>query len=472
MRRWRGWAAAAVLLLAIPGMAAAAGISLDRSPSPPSAIQLGQAEQINWSITFTSVAKEVKATVTDPGGAVTTISDVPYNNVIPGLGSPINNSAQYQTGAGSRVGRYLIGLQFISDIGVESTATTVFDVAASLGNLRVVKYEDLNGNGARDAGEPGLSGWAFNLVNPNGGPSTIATDADGTHTAPNVPAGTWQVSEVLQPGWIATTPPSGTVSVPTGGTGSFTVGNARPGAICGFVWVDTNKNGQIDAGEVGRGGVPLTLTGTTGLGANIAPGTTTTGGDGSYCFTGVAPGTYGVAVTVPPGFTNTTPTAQRGIGLISNQTSPNHNFGIVQGAGPNAAGARGPAANLAISKGAPDSIKQGEVFPYRIHVANTSRFTARNVVLRDVIPSDMTLPKVPPEATNESGTIVWKLGDLKPKEVRVITFDVRLDPTAPAGNYVNTALVSATGVPPKRATATSHAPGLPKRVPRRGGVTG
>ena len=55
---------------------------------------------------------------------------------------------------------------------------------------------------------------------------------------------------------------TGQVTVPAGGVGTFTAGNVRPAPISGVVFIDTNRNGIRDAGEVGRAGVRLDLTGT------------------------------------------------------------------------------------------------------------------------------------------------------------------------------------------------------------------
>ena len=33
-----------------------------------------------------------------------------------------------------------------------------------VGQIRGVKFEDLNGNGLKDTGEPGLAGWTINLT--------------------------------------------------------------------------------------------------------------------------------------------------------------------------------------------------------------------------------------------------------------------------------------------------------------------
>lgn len=62
------------------------------------------------------------------------------------------------------------------------------------------------------------------------------------------------------------------------------------GGICGFVWNDTNNNGIQDAGESGVEGAVVSLD------ANV----TATDTEGFYDFS-VGPGTYTIAVQIPPG---------------------------------------------------------------------------------------------------------------------------------------------------------------------------
>src|SRR5207249_4640938 len=71
-------------------------------------------------------------------------------------------------------------------------------------------YNDVNGNAARDTGEPGLQGLkAFptrhytGLID-TGEPSTT-TDASGSYSFANLGPGTYHVREVLQTDWISTT---------------------------------------------------------------------------------------------------------------------------------------------------------------------------------------------------------------------------------------------------------------------------
>jgi hypothetical protein len=73
------------------------------------------------------------------------------------------------------------------------------------------KFNDLNGNGARELGEPGVAGWTFFVdYNGNGtldpGEPTAVSDASGNFTFSSVDPGAWTVREVPQPGWTCTFP--------------------------------------------------------------------------------------------------------------------------------------------------------------------------------------------------------------------------------------------------------------------------
>ncbi len=68
-------------------------------------------------------------------------------------------------------------------------------------------FDDLNGNGRLDPGEPGLAGWTVQLVSPHTG-SVIAkqtTNQNGHYAFANLGTGTYRVREVLQSGWVETT---------------------------------------------------------------------------------------------------------------------------------------------------------------------------------------------------------------------------------------------------------------------------
>jgi uncharacterized surface anchored protein len=107
------------------------------------------------------------------------------------------------------------------------------------GNFQLVsisgtKFNDLNGNGVRDPGDPGLAGVTVFLdTNGNGtldpGERFTTTDANGNYTFTNLGLGTYRVREVGQLGWVQMTNNPADIVIATSG-GNVTgrsFGNAR-----------------------------------------------------------------------------------------------------------------------------------------------------------------------------------------------------------------------------------------------------
>ncbi|MFO0953521.1 MAG: SdrD B-like domain-containing protein [Isosphaeraceae bacterium] len=99
---------------------------------------------------------------------------------------------------------------------------------------------------------------------------------------------------------------TGVASDPGGPVNDLTVNDsasvtASADSISGFVYVDANNDGVKQNGEAAVSGVTVTLTGTDLLSRPVFVSTVTLG-DGSYSFTGLAPGTYTVAETQPQAY--------------------------------------------------------------------------------------------------------------------------------------------------------------------------
>ncbi|MBK9151779.1 MAG: carboxypeptidase regulatory-like domain-containing protein [Saprospiraceae bacterium] len=197
---------------------------------------------------------------------------------------------------------------------------------ASLGDF---VWEDKNGNGIQDAGEPGIAGVVVMLEDGSGNPATdingnvvasVVTNASGQYGFTNLKPGVGYVVKFTKPaGYEATAKDQGgddtkdsDADVVTGkapvvvlqsGENNPTIdaGYYRPATIGDFVWQDINANGIQDPGESGVAGVTVNLTGTTGAGVPVNL-TTTTNGSGIYTFNNLAPGTYTVTVVKPGGF--------------------------------------------------------------------------------------------------------------------------------------------------------------------------
>ena len=462
-------ACALMLLGALPVLAAAQGISLNRTPAPPQAILQSGTQQIGYTVSFATTPTNLRLSIFNPSG--TQIVSEPLAIAGP---SPITNTASFvpnnfSLGGNAPLGRYRAQLDFFSspapDANPETSANVAFDVADALGTLTIVKFDDLNGNGVRDPGEPGLPGWVFQLVNPQGNGAVVVTGPDGSVTIPSVPAGNWTVTEVMEPGWIPITPVSGPMTIPANGTGSFTAANARPAPLCGTVFLDANRNGILDPGEVGHPNATLTL-----AGPGAVPGPMPSGPDGAYCFENLQPGTYTVAVTVPAGFVNTSPVSIPNIELRSGVGSYNNNFGLAPPPPATGQGRPAPAPDVPLATHAPATPQREGVFDYTIVVRNRSNFVARNVEVTDLVPAQLTLVRIPAGATMRNGVVTWPLGNLAAGASRTLTMRVRVNPQF-TGVIVNTATVTAEGMRPRRDTARTRVVGPPP-VQRTGGVTG
>lgn len=97
--------------------------------------------------------------------------------------------------------------------------------------IQTLKYRDSNGNGVRNAGEAALAGWQITAsLQPTGTLMyTGTTNSLGRVNFSFIPAGTWEVCEVLQDGWVNTQPggasPCYTVTLTPGQTVSRNFGN-------------------------------------------------------------------------------------------------------------------------------------------------------------------------------------------------------------------------------------------------------
>jgi predicted outer membrane repeat protein len=206
----------------------------------------------------------------------------------------------------------------------EVTAGIDFGNQALPGMIRGEKWNDLNANGVKDAGEPGLPGWTIYLdTNTNGSfdfdELSTTTDADGNYLFSAVQPGTYIVGEVNQTGWQQTFPGRGVVRTVTvhslDDISGIDFGNhARPGSINGQKWNDLNGDGVKEAGEPGLSGWTIYLD--SNFNGNLEPGerSTTTDVDGYYSFTNLIPGVYAVTEVSQAGWEQIFP------GLFANRT--------------------------------------------------------------------------------------------------------------------------------------------------------
>jgi uncharacterized surface anchored protein len=177
-----------------------------------------------------------------------------------------------------------------------------------LGNISGTKWNDLNGNGVRDPGEPGLSGWTIRLRNATTNSNSVSindiTDSNGNYSFTNLSWGDYNLTENIGAfdGWRLTFPDTNLHQLTVNCTNltftSIDFGNHQ--SIINGYKLDENGNGLSDW--------TISLYNqTTGELINQ----TTTDGSGYYKFVnlsvGGTKGKYTVNETPQPGYILTNP---------------------------------------------------------------------------------------------------------------------------------------------------------------------
>lgn len=224
-----------------------------------------------------------------------------------------------------------------------------FGYALSTGQIGDTVYNDANGNGVQDNGEVGIQGVTVTLKsNLTSVTQTATTDASGKYIFNNLAAGTYTVTVTTGTG----TPLNGMIN--TGDPdGSFdsksTVSLVAPNSminlnqdfgyqsatansnaiLSGVVYVDANNNGIVDNGEIGIGGVTVTLLRSNGT-AYVTVATTTTDASGFYTFQSLNSGLYKVVETQPANYLDGKETLGTLGGNISNDIFFGINVGVNQ----------------------------------------------------------------------------------------------------------------------------------------------
>ncbi|HEV8061040.1 MAG TPA: SdrD B-like domain-containing protein, partial [Gemmataceae bacterium] len=179
-------------------------------------------------------------------------------------------------------------------------------------------FQDINGNGVDDSGEPGLQGWTVELETTTGVvEQTTTTDVNGDYSFANLQPGTYRVREVGQGGWLQTTgDPTDFVTASGVNQTSVNFGNFQLITIGGELFNDLNGNGVLDGNESGVAGWSVDLF------LNGAPtATTTTDTNGDFSFANLTPGTYRVRVELQTNWVTTNTPADIPASSGQNQTS-------------------------------------------------------------------------------------------------------------------------------------------------------
>jgi len=266
----------------------------------------GEAGIPGWTITATGPV--TRSVVTDAQG----------NYTIPNLPCGVYTVSETQQ-AGFVQTFPAFGVYVLS-IGPGDNVTDInfgnrFFTTAGRGSISGVVFEDINGNGIRDSGEPPISGRQIDITARGFRRSTLSAP-DGTYRFINLSPSTYTVQQFL--------PSSSTQTLPTGGqpyvipltSGAVRAGAdfgsvppVRPSILAGIAFDDRDGNGKMDPGEQGIAGRRIELNGP-------VSSSTLTDAAGAYVFTELPGGTYTLRQVLPVGAVQTTPPAGQAYEII------------------------------------------------------------------------------------------------------------------------------------------------------------
>lgn len=183
----------------------------------------------------------------------------------------------------------LVRISDMSDPSVFDVSNNVFTLNIPKGSISGTKFNDLNMNGVKDSGEPGIANWKIYITGDVS--DSLLTNSSGNFTFSNLIAGNYTISEDLQPGWLQTFPTSGTHIIALSWGGNVTAkdfGNFKLGSISGYKFEDVNGNSVWDSNEPALQGWTVNLSGP------ISSSSVTNAG-GYYEFTDLTAGSYTVS---------------------------------------------------------------------------------------------------------------------------------------------------------------------------------
>ena len=156
-----------------------------------------------------------------------------------------------------------------------------------LGSISGAVFEDMDGDGLKDNGEPGLVTWKIKITGSRN--DSINSDGNGNYVFTNLSPGNYVVSEVVQNNFVQTKPLSpNTYTIGLTSGQNFTAvdfGNYEKSSVSGVVYLDNDGNGTKDIGENGLTDWKILISGT--MNDSVA-----TDADGLFAFSTLSPGNY------------------------------------------------------------------------------------------------------------------------------------------------------------------------------------
>jgi fimbrial isopeptide formation D2 family protein/uncharacterized repeat protein (TIGR01451 family) len=289
---------------------------------------------------------------------------------------------------------------------------------AGTGSIGSRVFEDLNNNGLRDSGEPGIPNTIVRLLTPGGVQiATTTTNGSGVYSFPNLALGLnyYVVCDLAGPAtyfaadpYTTTTPNPRTVTNLTGGLTTINFGFYRnlPATLGDQVYFDADGSNTFNAGDSPLPNITVNLFASNGT---TLLATTTSANNGSYQFSGLIPGTYVVRVdttdTDIPGNYSATTSQYLGIVLTSGQTDLTRDFPLVATPSP-----LSKTVNLT-------NASRGSNLTYTLIPNYTGSNILTNVQIIDPVPAGSTFvnPSASPTPTSQpanggTGNVTWSLG--------------------------------------------------------------
>jgi hypothetical protein len=259
-------------------------------------------------------------------------NDLGEGIAVDSLGCPYVTGQTFSTNYPTTQGAF--DTTYITSDDGDAFVTKFCDGATKTGT----KFEDLDGDGVRDTGEPGLPGWTIRAyrdtnnddqlsTNETSVAASAVTDSSGNYSLSLSP-GHYVVCEVLQTDWSQTAPSNtkcqnGVADLGPGGHDESLIsgqsvsgndfGNFELATTAGTKWHDHDGDGTRDQDDEGLSGwriyVDLDDDGVydDGSGSDPAEPSDLTDSNGAYLITGIPAGSYKVREVLQSGWSCTSP---------------------------------------------------------------------------------------------------------------------------------------------------------------------
>lgn len=370
-------------------------------------------------------------------------------------------------------------------------------------------WNDLNGNGIREAGEPPLGGIQLEVFEPGQSMPLghVVTAPDGSYTvavppnralhvrvAPNqFLSGQPLAGMTYSPQRAGPTtldsdahPIFGVVEFAGRHTGNGVTGNAlmmpvrgeriqyvdigltrqfRPATIGDRVWHDVNRNGIQDANEPGLGGVMIRLERlpSSSPAVNSYPRTTSSDAQGRYIFTNLEPGQYRLFVTLPGGYTFA-PAGRGGNAQLDSDIDERSGFSQVIAVNHGATQtdidvglvALQATMDLSVELNAPAEVVVGDELRYTILYRHTGLAPATNVTIQMSVPTGSQLISASMPVQQRGTTLSWQIGQLNPNSNGRIEVRIRAPTTIGSNLSQTVATAAAIGSRPPDSNITNN----------------